>query len=135
MTPAPLYRDGYVLAALLLGLLGLAFPVQDTPPPLWKIALLAAAEESVFRCGLQDWLEQRLLRSHPIGVGPISPANIAASLLFSLAHLPFAPFLHAFSVFFPSLVFGVLWSRHRSLALCAGMHWYYNTVYSYLSMP
>ena len=129
-----MHRDGYVLAAVLLGLLGLLFPVQGTPPSLWKIALLAAAEESIFRCGLQEWLEQRLSRSHPAVTGPISPANIVASLVFCLAHLPFSPLLHSLSVFFPSLILGILWSRHKSLLLCASTHWYYNAVYYHLSV-
>lgn len=130
-----MHRDGYVLAAALLGLVGLLFPVQSTPPSLWKIALLAAAEENIFRCGLQDWLEQRLLsRSHPAVTGPISLANIVASLAFCLAHLPFSPLLHSLSVFFPSLILGILWSRHKSLFLCAGVHCYYNAVYYHFSV-
>ncbi len=131
MTPVPAHKDVYVLAALLLGLLGLLSPALSVPPPLWKIALLAVAEECVFRYGLQGWLEQRLLRRHPAEAGPISRANIVASLAFCLAHLPFSPLLHSLSVFFPSLVFGVLWSRHKSLLLCAGMHFYYNVLYSH----
>lgn len=117
--------DPWISAALVIGLAALFLPPQPSPPPFWRIAVLALAEEILFRAGLQAWLEKRLSRRW----GPFTLANAATGVFFCLAHLPMHPPLHAVAVFFPSLVFGVLWTRHRSIFLCAVMHCYYNVLY------
>lgn len=120
----PWGRDPFFYAALALGLPGLAFEPASAPS-VWLLAVMAAAEEAVFRLGLQDWLEGRL----GARLGPVTAANAAASAVFALAHLPWHPPLWALAAFFPSLVLGALWTRHRRLAPCAIAHFAYNLLY------
>ena len=54
---------------------------------------------------------------------------LLASALFALSHLPTHTPLMAALTFFPSLTFGALWTRHRSLWLCAAVHFWYNLLF------
>jgi membrane protease YdiL (CAAX protease family) len=81
-----------------------------------------AAEELFFRGVVQEWL-LRKTKGAFFGLGY---ANIAASVLFSLFHLAGNPPLHSFLVFFPSLVFGVIYRESRSVPLCILCHSLYN---------
>ncbi len=63
------------------------------------------------------------------GAVPPTAANIAVSALFALAHaFTQAPVMAALT-FIPSIGLGILWSRHRSLWLCAGMHAWFNFLF------
>lgn len=125
LPPASLFADRWLHAALLLGLAGFFFPAHPDMLPLWKIVGLALAEETVFRAGLQAFFEKKTSRH----MGPLSLGNVAASAVFALTHLVTAPFWGAMSVFFPSLLLGILWSRHRSIILCGSIHSYFNILY------
>lgn len=117
--------DPWIIAALIMGLGALFFPPHPSAPPLWRVAVLALAEEALFRAGLQAWLEKRATSRW----GALTLANLGASAVFSLAHLAMHPPLQAMAVFFPSLIFGILWTRHKSLLICSTMHVYYNMLY------
>ena len=92
-----------------------------------NLALLyPVAEEFVFRGALQSVL-QRYLPSPSFG--PISPANLATSLLFVALHfLTHAP-LWAAAVIIPSLAFGYFKERYGSLIPSIVLHVFYNTGY------
>ncbi|HIW77642.1 MAG TPA: CPBP family intramembrane metalloprotease [Candidatus Bilophila faecipullorum] len=117
-------RDRWVWAALALGLAGLPFS-PGPMPPFWRLVLTAMTEETVYRALLQEQLEQML----PGRRGPLTTGALIASAIFALSHLPTHTPLMACLTFFPSLIFGVLWTRHRSLWLCAAMHCWYNVAF------
>ncbi len=90
---------------------------------VFRFLLLAPlAEELFFRGVLQEWLERRKWRSFYF----VSAANIAVSAVFAVFHLWGGTPLHAFAVFFPSLVFGSLYSEYRSVLPSAVCHAFYN---------
>lgn len=131
--------DPFFYAALALGGLGLLLPGGGEAPALWRILLLALAEEAVFRGGVQAWLEQRLRRRgvdapggvsrNPRMLGPVSAASVLASVLFALVHLFGHEPLWALGSFFPSLVFGALYTRYERVLPCAIAHAVYNLAY------
>ncbi|MEW5774437.1 MAG: JDVT-CTERM system glutamic-type intramembrane protease [Thermodesulfobacteriota bacterium] len=91
------------------------------------LLLKAGIEEAVFRAGLQEALARFL----PARLGPLTLANLLASAAFALVHLASHPPLWAGLVFLPSLCFGLAWDRHRSLLLCALLHFLYNFLLFY----
>lgn len=83
----------------------------------------AAAEELVFRGGLQAWLLRRL-QGRTLGV---SAANLAASALFATAHLWTHPPLAALGVLPVSLVLGAAYERSgERLGPPIALHLYFN---------
>jgi uncharacterized protein len=91
----------------------------------WNVLLLKALiEEAAFRWGLQNLLNGRF-RERMV-IGPLSLANLTASLAFAGLHFVHQPPLWAASVFVPSLVFGWVWDRYRSLLPCWVVHFFYN---------
>ncbi|NJB68002.1 hypothetical protein GGQ74_001675 [Desulfobaculum xiamenense] len=92
---------------------------------LWSLPLRAFVEEFLFRGVVQDALERRFA----LRIGIVTGANLFVSLLFALAHLPTHPPLWAALTFLPSLAFGALWSRHRSVTACAFLHVAYNVMF------
>lgn len=118
------FRDRLVWLAVLLGGIGLLFPAGNMPP-LWRLASAALTEELAYRALLQRQLEQCV----PGAWGPFTGGMLLASALFALSHLPTHSPLMAALTFFPSLVFGSLWTRHRSLWLCAAVHFWYNLLF------
>lgn len=119
-------RDRRTWAAFVLGGAGLFFS-PGPMPPLWRLACAALAEEATWRALLQREAEARW----PGGFGGavLTRGNILVSLLFAAAHAVTQPVLMAVLTFFPSLVLGALWTRHGSLWLCAGLHFWYNLVF------
>lgn len=115
----------------MLGLAPIAWllpePVQTIA--VWRLFLLALAEEVLFRGMFQDWLRGRpfFLRR----VGPVTNANIVASLCFMAVHFVAQPPLWAMAVFFPSLIFGWIWDRHRRILPCLLVHFAYNFCFFY----
>ena len=112
-----------------LGLAALGLAAWLLPRPAFHLSpglllLKAAVEEAAFRAGLQDILAS-VLPARPER-GPLTRANLLASAAFSLAHLVSHPPLWAGLAFFPSLCFGFLWDRNRSLLLCILLHFLYN---------
>lgn len=78
---------------------------------LWLV-MAPVAEELVFRGILLEWLS----RQHSDHT-----ANVFCSLLFAMAHYLFAPSLLSLATFIPSIWFGLLYLRNRSVVppICA----------------
>lgn len=133
-------RDAFVPILFGCGFVGFALGPDSgfAGVTLSALALKALIEETVFRALLQNQIE-RLLPTWPATVRQsrfssctltyISPGNTLVSLLFAIAHLPTQPVLAAFSTFVPALAFGLVWTRTRSLWLCAMLHLWYNIAY------
>ena len=85
----------------------------------------AVTEELAYRALLQRQLEQCV----PGKWGLFTGGMLMTSALFALSHLPTHTPLMAALTFFPSLAFGALWTRHRSLWLCAAVHFWYNLLF------
>lgn len=93
------------------------------PSKVFRYLILApAAEELFFRGVLQEWLERRMAQAFFV----ITAANISVSAVFAVFHLWGGNPVHAFAVFFPSLVFGTLYSQYRSVMPCVLCHAFYN---------
>ena len=118
------FRDGWVWLALLLGGIGLCFS-DPAMPPLSRLAFAAITEELTYRVLIQSQMERWL----PGRRGLFTYGMLLTSALFALTHLLSQPPVMAMLTFFPSLVFGVLWTRHRSLWLCAAVHFWYNLAF------
>jgi membrane protease YdiL (CAAX protease family) len=89
------------------------------PGPLWTLLVLApAAEEIVFRAGLQE----RLLRA---GL-PAHAANAMATFAFVLAHALFRSWPLALAVSLPSLALGALYQWRRRVGPCIAVHAAFN---------
>lgn len=86
------------------------------------LILAPAAEELFFRGVLQEWLERRMAQTFFV----ITAANISVSAVFAVFHLWGGNPVHAFAVFFPSLVFGTLYSQYRTVMPCVLCHAFYN---------
>lgn len=103
-----------------------------TPQP-WRdlpwLVLLAAAEEAVFRGGLQAALAQRpAFTVRRLGM---SGANLLASLAFSAAHLWAHTPLQAAAVFPVSLLLGASFEQSRRLRVPIALHLWFNvTLYA-----
>lgn len=121
---AAAFRDRWVWAALALGAVGLPFS-PGPMPPFWRLILTAVTEEIAYRALLQEQLEQML----PGRRGSLTAGTLIASGIFALSHLPTHTPIMACLTFFPSLAFGALWTRHRSLWLCAAVHCWYNMAF------
>lgn len=117
-------HDPFLGGALALGFVAWAIPQPHYDASLPALAIKALAEEFFFRGGVQGVLRTRLHRQWRA----ISLANIISSLLFCLAHLISHSPGWALAVFFPSVVFGILWDRNESIFLCAGVHFWYNAL-------
>lgn len=102
----------------------LAYPLAFLLPAL----VYPVLEEIVFRGLIQDTLRQW----NPAALGPLSLANLFASLLFSALHFFYHAPLWAALVFLPSLVFGYFKERHNSLAAPVGLHMFYNSGYYWI---
>lgn len=127
------------IAAVVVWLAGLAWlgPQVD---PLWPLhqpeafLLLGVAypvvEEGVFRGLLQGYLlEHQRLRA---GVGGVTLANLAVSLIFTSLHFISHPPAAAAAVLVPSLVFGYFRDRHGNLVAPIWLHIFYNVGYFWL---
>jgi membrane protease YdiL (CAAX protease family) len=115
-------RDPVFWAAMSLGLVGWFLPQgRGLSWPL--ILVLALEEEIVFRFGIQETLN-RVFREQ--GLWLLGWGNLVTSVAFTLLHFLGHPPLWAALVFFPSLVFGYMWDRHRNLLPCWFVHAFYN---------
>jgi len=98
-------------------------------PVINQILILAILypmlEETVFRGIIQPTIYNRLNGR----LGLFSYANILTSILFSLAHLPSHEPIWALAVFIPSLAFGLLKDKYKTLLAPVALHSYYNTGY------
>jgi len=115
-------------------ILALGFAAWLVPKPYFVMSwewLLAKAlvEEIFFRFLLQETLARELPRAR--GIGPLSAANLLASAAFAGMHLFRQPTHWALLTFFPSLMFGYLWDRHKSVLPCWLAHFTYNFLLFY----
>lgn len=117
---------------LSFGFLGLYVPAPDVRLTLSWLFLKAFIEELFFRFLLQEGLD-RLLK-YGWRLGPLSLANVAASLIFACMHLVHQPASWAFLTFVPSLAFGYIWQRYRSVVPGTLIHFAYNACLFYQFM-
>ena len=120
------------------GAIGLFF-APAIAPSITRLILGALAEELTYRALVQAQFEQSLrgklsLGKLSFGLIPldISYACIIISCVFAGLHAITQSLLMSALIFFPSLVFGVLWTRFRSTLLCALMHFWYNFAFFYI---
>lgn len=107
-----------------LGLIGLALPNPAYEIAWYALLLKAFVEEFFLRYLLQDSLLRfTSLRDR---LGPVSTANVLASLVFVCLHLFTHSLFWALLVFFPSLVFGYAWERYGRLWVPVVLHFFYN---------
>ncbi len=132
------WRDALWWAALAAGpLFWLALFLLERPPfqpewilrtplvYLWPVLFMPVLEEWIFR----GWLQPALAARWPRRYGPLSLANLLASVAFTALHFfQHAP-LWAASVFLPSLLFGYFRERHDGLASPVILHIWYNAGY------
>lgn len=134
-------RDILFFSALLLAPIGMLLPAPEAEVNAYLLLLMALAEEIIFRAAIQDRLGAWLASRNPAaaqrrtGWKALVPsrANLITSALFSLLHLFNHPPLWAMAVFLPSLVYGILWDRHRNVLPCWIVHAAYNFAYFHVS--
>lgn len=111
------------------GLIGFALPAPGYEY-VWYVLLLKAFVEEFF---LRYLFQDALLRVASLRdrLGPLSTANILASLLFVALHLFSHSLFWSLLVFFPSLVFGYAWERYGRLWVPVALHFFYNACLFY----
>ncbi len=97
-------------------------------PTAWAVLLVLApaAEEIVFRGGLQDALMRRL-RGRVAAADAI--AIVATALAFAAAHVLARGSASAWLVFAPALLIGLAYARWRRLDACIGLHAVFNALW------
>ena len=126
-------RDPHFIVAALAALpvwlvLGLAFGDRLRPavgPGGWIsfVLLQPVLEEFVFRGLLQGLLLRWTARA---AAGPVTLANIGATVAFVAVHFVYQPIGWALAVAIPSLVFGHLRERFGKVAPAMALHALYN---------
>lgn len=127
--PVQWYRDPWFYTLLALAPLAWILPQPMFRIGLWSLVVMALAEEMLFRGVVQQFLLHRAAFGRRIG--PLTLANITASLVFVLAHLVAQPPLWAAAVFVPALIFGWIWDRHGRILPCTVVHFAYNFCFFY----
>lgn len=107
------------------GFIGLYVPSPDIQLSLAWVFLKAFFEEFFFRFLLQEGID-RLLH-YKFRIGPLSLANFLSSAIFASMHLIHQPTHWAIMTFLPSLAFGYIWQRYRSVVPGTIIHFAYNT--------
>lgn len=130
LTSAHWTRDPLFYLFMGLGSTALLLPSPSSVPVIWALALMALAEEIIFRYLLQDWLKTFYAGRRQLGL--ITVANLIASILFAAAHMFYQPVIWAMGAFFPSVIFGIIWDRHSSITACFCLHFFYNICFFYL---
>jgi membrane protease YdiL (CAAX protease family) len=105
---------------------GLPMPVHDPMRDLVAIAAWSVAEEIVFRGGLQPLLARRF--GDRGRSWPITPANLATSLVFAGLHAWRHGATVALGVFPVSLVYGFARERTGRVAPAALLHLWFNVL-------
>ena len=98
----------------------------------WNLIGVAFAEEVFFRGYLQTRLSELFPKRIRLLGTDLGVAVILASVLFALAHLVTHPSAARLAVFFPSLVFGWLRERTKSIAGPTLLHWLANSTLFFL---
>ncbi|MCH2108757.1 MAG: CPBP family glutamic-type intramembrane protease, partial [Polyangiaceae bacterium] len=105
--------------------LGLSLPAWSfIEIALMHLIVIALPEEVFFRGYLQKQLSRQFSwqRRLPLLGGALTSAQIIASLLFALGHFATNLQPHRLAVFFPSLLFGWVFDRRRSVFTSALVH-------------
>jgi membrane protease YdiL (CAAX protease family) len=95
---------------------------------LSQLVVVAIPEEIFFRGSLLERLERVWPPTIRLFGAPVGRALVVSSALFALGHLAVIPDPQRLAVFFPSLLFGWMWSRTRSIAAGATFHALCNVV-------
>ena len=109
-------------------------PVNFKPELFWSSSFLLLSflfpflEEIVFRGFLQEKISTSSMFKLK-KLWQLSYANIFTSLIFCALHFIYHSPLWAFSVFFPSLVFGFFKERYQALYVPIILHIFYNASY------
>lgn len=101
---------------------------------LLYILLVPLLEETVFRWGLQNYIKKitqkrknRLSGKLQNGIFYyVTIQNIIVSFIFSLTHVPANSITHSFLVFFPSLLFGLVYDMYGKIIFPVVVHGFYN---------
>ncbi len=126
------FTDPIFYLFLSFGFVGLYVPAPDVKLTLAWLFFKAFVEEFFFRFLLQEGFD-RLLK-YRWRLGPLSLANILASLIFACMHLLHQPVHWALLTGVPSLVFGYIWQRYRSVIPGTLIHFAYNACLFYQFM-
>lgn len=106
---------------------GLGVAVREPLRDLALLLLWSAAEEVVFRGGLQPLLQRQAALGDPARRRfGLSPANLITSIVFAAAHLWAHPPLAALAVFPVSLLLGASLERSGRLAVPVLLHAWFN---------
>ena len=111
-----------------LGIIGV-FYTAAFQPSLFRLCFAACTEELTWRTLAQNQCEEITDSKQFLG---ISYGNYLCSSLFAMMHLFTQAPIAALSTFFPSLIFGLIWTRFKSTWLCALLHIWYNIVFFYM---
>jgi membrane protease YdiL (CAAX protease family) len=82
---------------------------------LVQLFMVALPEELFYRGFLQPRLDALFCRRWKVLNGDVGPATLVTSALFAIGHLVTIPSAHRLAVFFPSLLFGWLYTRTGSI--------------------
>jgi len=99
---------------------------------IFYIMLIPVLEEVVFRGGVQSYLKNKIRNFGVVDniilstTSFISIQNIVTSLIFSMAHLLYFSPSHAVLVFFPSIIFGLVYEQYNKLLFPIILHGIYN---------
>ncbi|OEU71464.1 MAG: abortive infection protein [Desulfovibrio sp. S3730MH75] len=126
------FTDPIFYLFLSFGFVGLYVPSPDLKLSLAMLFGKAFLEELFFRFLLQEGID-RFFR-YGYRFGPLSLANVLASIAFSCMHLIHQPANWAALTFIPSLAFGFIWQRYRSVLPGTIIHFAYNAFLFYQFM-
>ena len=143
--PGGLWREPWFVATILSAVpfwIGL-WSIHPDSPGIWNheqailflslVVWQPVIEELAFRGFLQGvFLQQAAHRSF---LGPVTLANLLASVTFALAHLPTNPLVWIVGIFVVSLGLGYARDRSDSLYPSVGLHCYFNAGYFLVTGP
>ena len=120
----PVLRDTFIalMPAIVVLILRRIYPAPELPLKSFFFLIIVSplAEELLFRGTLHEYL---------LGKTGKYRVNLIVSLAFALCHLIFIRQPSRLLTFFPSLVFGEHYNRHRSVPAVFLIHAAYNAVW------
>lgn len=117
-----------IIIAFLLGGIGYFFhPLNKTS--ILRLLWVAFIEELTWRVLIQEQLNS-ILGNKKVYCFTLS--CIITSILFALSHLFLQSVGMAALIFFPAMVFGILWDFYKNPYICIGLHFWYNFTFFYL---
>ena len=110
---------------LFLGAGNISWAAEQSTALITVCLIYPIAEELLFRGTIQRWLnsKSRHVFWH------VSLANVLTSILFMLSHFVNHSPLWALATFIPSLAFGYIMDRHKTVLAPAALHISYNLGY------